>query len=43
MAEGLIQIVDRNDNPLRGGTMDEAQFEGLWHRLARLESDNHGN
>lgn len=29
-----IQITDENDNPLRGGTMDEAQLLGLWHRIA---------
>ena len=29
----LIQIVDARDNPLRGGTMDEAQLQGLWHRM----------
>lgn len=32
----LIQIVDANDMPLHGGTMDEAQLQGLWHRLARV-------
>lgn len=32
----LIQIVDRDDNPLCGGTMDEAQINGLWHRIARV-------
>ncbi len=29
----LIQITDERDIPLRGGTMDEAQLEGLWHRV----------
>ena len=29
MTETLIQIVDENDNPIRGGTMDEVQFAGL--------------
>lgn len=29
----LIQIVDERDRPLRGGTMDEAQLQGLWHRM----------
>lgn len=36
MAEALIQLVDENDNPLRGGTMDEAQLQGLWHRIVRV-------
>lgn len=31
-----IQIVDRDDNSLRGGTMDEAQLGGLWRRIARV-------
>lgn len=31
-----IQIVDKDDRPLYGGTMDEAQFGGLWHRIARV-------
>lgn len=29
----LIQIVDERDQPLRGGTMDEVQLQGLWHRM----------
>jgi isopentenyldiphosphate isomerase len=29
----LIQIVDEQDTPIRGGTMDEAQLGGLWHRI----------
>ncbi len=36
MSEQLIQIVDENDVPLRGGTMEEAQVDGLWHRIARV-------
>ncbi len=28
-----IQITDELDNPLRGASMDEAQFQGLWHRV----------
>jgi len=31
-----IQIVDEHDEPLRGGTMDEVQLGGLWHRIARV-------
>ena len=31
-----IQIVDENDAPLRGGTMDEVQLQGLWYRIARV-------
>ncbi len=34
MQPPLIQIVDSADVPLRGGTMDEAQLQGLWHRVA---------
>ena len=33
MSESLIQVVDENDRPLRGGTMDEVQLDGLWHRI----------
>lgn len=29
-----IQIVNEHDKPLRGGTMDEVQLQGLWHRVA---------
>lgn len=36
MSEALIQLVDENDTPLRGGTMDEAQLQGLWHRIVRV-------
>lgn len=32
----LIQIVDEADRPIRGGTMDDAQMNGLWHRVARI-------
>lgn len=32
----LAQIVDENDKPLRGGTLDEIQLNGLWHRIARV-------
>ncbi|MGE5309675.1 MAG: NUDIX hydrolase [Sphaerimonospora mesophila] len=35
-AHPLIQIVDEHDVPLRGGTMDEAQLSGLWHRIASI-------
>lgn len=34
--ETLIQLVTENDEPIRGGTMDEAQLEGYWHRIARV-------
>lgn len=34
MEEILIQIVDEYDKPIRGGSMDEAQLNGLWHRVA---------
>lgn len=33
MSHPPIQITDENDQPLRGGTMDEAQLQGLWHRV----------
>lgn len=36
MSEAMIQIVDENDLPVRAGTMDEAQLEGLWHRIVRV-------
>lgn len=40
----LIQIVDENDKPLRGGTMDEVQLQGLWHRIVRVMiEDPEGN
>lgn len=29
----LIQITDENDVVVRGGTMDEVQLNGLWHRM----------
>lgn len=32
----LIQIVDENDVPLRGGTKQEAWTEGLFHRLVKV-------
>lgn len=31
-----IQLVDENDTPLRPGTMDEAQMQAIWHRIARV-------
>ena len=34
--EPLIQLVDKDDVPLRGGTMDEAQLHGEWHRVVRI-------
>ena len=37
MSEALIQVVDENDAPLRGGTMDEVQLKGFWHRIVRVE------
>ena len=36
MSETLIQIVDEQDAPIKGGTMDEAQLGALWHRIARV-------
>lgn len=46
MAEGEapIQIVDQNDRPVRGATMEEAQAQGLYHRIVRvLVEDGEGN
>jgi|JI10StandDraft_1071094.scaffolds.fasta_scaffold07716_7 isopentenyldiphosphate isomerase len=44
MSEQLIQIVDEYDVPIRGGTMDEVQFGGLWHRIVRVMCvDGEGN
>lgn len=44
MKKPLIQIVDTNDVPVRGGTKREAQKKGLWHRIVRVmlidEKDN---
>jgi isopentenyldiphosphate isomerase len=31
-----IQIVDENDQPLRGGSMDEAHQQGLIHRIVYI-------
>jgi isopentenyl-diphosphate delta-isomerase len=31
-----IQLADEHDNEWRGGTMDEAQRYGYWHRVARV-------
>lgn len=31
-----IQLCDEHDVETRGGTMDEAQRHGLWHRVARV-------
>lgn len=31
-----IQIVDENDNPLRGGTKQESWDQGLFHRIVRI-------
>lgn len=40
----LIQIVDENDVPVRAGTRQEAQAEGLWHRIVRIVvEDEQGN
>jgi isopentenyl-diphosphate Delta-isomerase len=36
MPQPLIQIVDDNDVPLRGGTKEEAWTNGLRHRIARI-------
>lgn len=44
MSESLIQIVNEDDEPVRGGTMDEAQLNGLWHRIVRvMVTDGSGN
>ncbi|HVV66900.1 MAG TPA: NUDIX domain-containing protein [Candidatus Saccharimonadales bacterium] len=42
MAPKPIQIVDENDRPLKSGTMEDAQRDGLWHRIARvvIEDEN---
>lgn len=40
----LIQIVDENDVPVRGGTKLEAQKQGLWHRIVKIVlRDSAGN
>ena len=44
MTENLIQIVDENDQPIKGATKREAQQQGLWHRIVRvLLTDSDGN
>lgn len=38
----LIQLVDETDVPTRGGTMNEAQLNAVWHRIVRVMfSDEH--
>ncbi len=40
----LIQIVDEDDKPVRGASIDEAQQQGLIHRIARVMiEDSEGN
>lgn len=36
MSENLIQIVDENDQPIKGTTKREAQQQGLWHRIIKV-------
>lgn len=36
VSDPLTQIVDESDQPVRGGTLDEVQLNGLWHRIARV-------
>lgn len=36
MTGSLILLVDENNTPMRGGTMDEAQLGGIWHRVVRV-------
>jgi isopentenyldiphosphate isomerase len=44
MTDALIQIVDENDIPIRGGTKFEAQTDGLWHRIVKIVlQDSTGN
>lgn len=44
MTQALIQIVDENDQPIRGATKLEAQQQGLWHRIVKiLLRDQEGN
>lgn len=44
MSDALIQIVDENDVPLRGGTKQEIWNAGLCHRVARVMcEDKRGN
>ncbi len=44
VSNSLIQIVDDNDVPLRAGTRQDAQAEGLWHRIVRIVvEDEKGN
>ncbi len=44
MADLLVQLVDENDNPTRGGNKDEIFRDGLLHRIVRIMLfDEHGN
>lgn len=44
VSHGIIQIVDEADIPIGGGTMQEAQAKGLWHRIVRVTvEDEDGN
>ncbi len=44
MNEPLIQIVDEDDQPIRGAAKHEAQQQGLWHRIVKiLLRDSEGN
>ena len=44
MINQLIQIVDENDDPIRGATKHDAQTHGLWHRIVKvLLRDKEGN
>lgn len=36
VSHNVIQIVDEHDNPVKGGTKEEAQQQGLWHRIVRV-------
>jgi len=38
-----IQIVDKNDNPIGKGSMDEVQLKGLYHRIVMVTVNNPEN
>lgn len=44
MTEELVQVVDEDDNPLRGATKDQIQKHGWWYRSVRVMiEDGDGN
>lgn len=38
--DGLIQVVDEQDNPIGEATKDELWKKGLWHRIVRVVAED---